>query len=141
MAILSGFAWRAVGGAALNFLKVAWPILLIIAITLYTANHFYFSPKINELEATVEVVTSERDDARQTIKEMNKAIANLSETAATVTEEVIGDLRDILEDMTDENRRVIESILDAGVPEGCEESRQFLIDMIDQLQWEDKNNE
>jgi len=71
----------------------------------------------------------------------NEAILNLSETSAKVTKELIGDLRDVLDNMSEDNRRVIESILDAGVPEGCENSRQFLIDMIDQLQWENIENE
>jgi hypothetical protein len=132
--------WKLVGQATLNFLRVAWPILLIMAITLYGANHFYFGPKIDKLESDIKVVTNERDDARETVEEQNKAITNLSEIAAKITQEEIGELKDMLENMSEENRRVIESILEAGVPEGCEDSRQFLIDMIDQLQWEESNN-
>jgi len=132
--------WKVVGQAALSFLRVAWPILLVMTITLYGANHFYFGPKIDKLEADKKVLVSERDDARRTVEEQNKAITNLSKIAAEVTQEEIGELKDMLENMSEENRRVIESILEVGVPEGCEDSRQFLIDMIDQLQWEEPNN-
>jgi len=117
-------------------LRVAWPILFIIGATLFVSNHFYFDPKIDKLKTEVKMVTVERDNARATIEEQNKAIIELSKISEKVTREEIEELKDMLERMSEDNRKAIESIIDAGVPEGCEDSRQFLIDMINQLQWE-----
>lgn len=134
-------AWKLVGNSALNLLKASWPLLVAAGLALFLAHKYYFEPKIEKLEAEVTLAVNERDDARQIIEEQNTAILKLSETASKVTEEVIGNLEDKLNDMSDENRRIIESILDEGVPEGCEASRQFLIQMINQLQWREENDE
>lgn len=135
--ILLPFAWNKLGAAALDFLKVVWPILLIVIVSIYGANVLYYGPRIDNLKLEVSTTNKELSDARLVIEDQNKSITNLSETSTEVTREFLGELNDVLGRMTQENRRVIESILDAGVPEGCEESRNYLIRMIDKLQLEE----
>jgi len=128
--------WKTVGSALVKFLAVIWPILLVIGITLGVAHQYYYSPKLDTLNLELKICQNEVDDARQIIKEQSEAVTNLSETSVEVTRQFLKDLNTVLSTMSDENRRTIQSILDAGVPEGCEDSRQYLIDMVDRLQWD-----
>lgn len=131
-------AWAKIGSGALGLLKELWPILLLIVATLFVAHQFYYGPRMDNLK--LELSVCERDNERfiEVIEDQSQQVTNLSETSKQVSEEFIESLEEALSNMTEDNRQVIESILDAGVPEGCDESRQFLIDMIQNLQWEQR---
>ena len=138
MILVAQVGWSLVVGGVLDILKVTWPLVLAAGIAMGGAHHFYYSPRLENLELRLEQSVLEHDICKQTVKDQSESINNLSETSKEVSREFLEKLDNAIDRMTSENRKVIESILNAGVPEGCEESRQYLIRMIDQLQWNEE---
>jgi len=133
--------WKHIVDAAFSFLKVAWPVILISVLSVFVAQKFYYGPKLEKMKVELSLKEVELERARQHIKDLNDSILELSKTSAKVSEQFLDALTSRFDRMNRENRDILKNIIDAGIPESCEESRQYLLEMTNQLKWRDFENE
>lgn len=131
------FAWAPVGTAALNLLKVVWKPLVIGVGGIAIAHAVYYGPKIENKNLRIELKNQEVIRLTEMVKDQNAEIQDASDRSMKEFGEMLDALREDLDKRESKSEETIKRILDSVTPENCTELTNFLIEQVDNLQWED----
>jgi len=128
--------WNIVGSSALDLLKLLWKPLVIAAGGVFIVHLIWYGPRMDNMELELEL--AEKDVARmeRLIESQNDAIENASKVSQSTFNDMLSRLDDTLNQDNNRTNELIEAILAQGIPEGCTESTMFLLEQIENLQWE-----
>lgn len=129
-------AWSTIGSGAIDFLKIAWKPLAMGAGAILLAQFVWYGPRIDNLKMEIRLKESTIERLESVIESQNEAIENASEESRETFEEMLEDIRNSIEAGDRDTANTIRNIIEAGMPEGCTESTTYLLEQIDNLQWE-----
>lgn len=125
--------------AALQFLGATWrywaPALGAVVLLHMT----WYAPRIDNLKLRLEVQKQEISRMESVIESQNTAIENASTKSQEAFNTIITDLKKTLDKDRRDTSRMIRDIISSGVPEGCTESAEYLLEQINNLQWSSDN--
>ena len=130
-------AFSTIGPAALNLLKVAWKPLLMGIGGIVLAHMIYYGPKLENKNLKIELKSQEVARLNQMVKDQNAEIQDASDKSMKEFTEMLEALREDLDEKDANSEETIKRIIDSVTPESCSEIKTFLVEQVENLQWED----
>jgi hypothetical protein len=123
----------------MNILAVFWRELAIggLLLVLWGAHNLYYSPTITNLELRLELTQKELDKLNDVFLEQSNKILENSENTKQIVERGFTELDESLRNITKEQEIQIRDLLAIDIPEECDDINEFLIEVVDQLRWEE----
>lgn len=135
MAIVSG---AAIGNTLIAFLQAAWKPLSLMIAGIVIGHVVYYGPKIDKKNLELALKEQEVLSLETIIKDQNEKIQEASDRSMEEFNRILDDLRSDLNDRDAVSREDLQEILDSTTPESCVEMNAFLLNQIENLQWEDE---
>lgn len=133
--------WSKIGSALLNFLNVAWKPLALMVAGVFIAHFLWYGPRIDNLKLELSLEEKQTEYLEGVIESQNKAIENASDVSQETFNDMLEQLSKTIDRDSKDTNELIQKIIEAGVPEGCADSALFLVEQIDNLEWEESRNE
>lgn len=117
-----------------TFLAAFWreTSIVLLVVFIYLANTFY----VDRIKLERDLAEAKYGTISYVLEQQSNAILESSETTQRIVKEEMGSLGERLERESSEQRKQIEELLKADVPdESLEALMEFLIKTVDDLRW------
>lgn len=122
-------------GTVIAIAKQFWKEIAIVSLIafIWGANEFY----VERIKLQRDLAISQKETVENALERQSKEILEEAKRTRKAVEENFEELDDRLNDLSDEQKRQLEDLINLEIPEGCgEEFNEFLINVAnEELRW------